>query len=112
MAEKFKLSEENERQVKVYSDLFNDYEEALGVLSTKMRDARKKMWDIIAEEYPQVRESYINATYHHDTKELIISKKWDKSKEQQEMETVIKEMLKDGVEDIINEKIEEKFNQE
>jgi hypothetical protein len=112
MAEKFKLSEENERQVKVYSELFNDYEEALVVLSRKMREARQKMWDVIAEEYPQVRESYINATYHHDTKELVITKKWDKSKEQEHMEAVVKEMLKDGVEDIINEKIEEKFNQE
>jgi hypothetical protein len=112
MSEKFKLSEENERQVQVYAEKINDYESALEVLSRRIKEARTQLWDVIESEYPQVRDKNINATYHHDTKDLIISTKYIKSREQHHMEQVVKEMVKDGVEEIITQKIEEKFNQE
>ncbi len=112
MTEKFKLSEEGQKQVKAYADIINDCESGLEALARKLKEAKLSLWDVIASEYPQVRESYNKAVYHHEIKELYVTKIWEKTAEQHQMETIVKEMLKDGVEEIITEKIEEKFNQE
>lgn len=112
MTEKFKLSEEAEKQVKAYADIINDCESGLEALSRKLKEAKLSLWKVIASEYPQVNESFNKAVFHHDTKELYVTKVWEKTAEQHQMETIVKEIMKDGVEEIITEKIEEKFNQE
>ena len=112
MTQKFKLTEESEKQVQVFSDLIHDYETTIEMLSRKLKIAQQNIWDVIALEYPDSVKPINIASYNHKDKELIITKRYGLSEEQKQLKEFVEIMINEKVDKIITDKIEEKFNQE
>jgi 16S rRNA G1207 methylase RsmC len=95
-----KLSEKALEVAKNYLETIDSCSVGLLELSRQKKDAQKKLWDLIREEHPSVKETSNTATFNHLTNELWIHKVYEPSEDMK------------YIEKYIDNKIEEKFNVE